>query len=153
MKLTDFTNKLSKLEIATLVIFIIYIVFPLQTPTFLSGVINTPVGLVVVLVITLFLFFYTNPILGVVFIFVAYELIRRTSLVKVGAADNYIVRSSPSEIQKAAEMSSMNPVRTITLEEDVIAKLAPAQTFHHDSAIDTGYKPVQEKLKDASLYR
>jgi len=153
MKLSDFTNKLSQMEISALVIFVIYIIFPFQTPAFLSGVINTPIGVVVIFIITLFLFFYTNPILGVVYIFVAYELIRRSSLVKSGAADNYMIRSSPSEVQRAVEMTQMNPSRSVTLEEDVIAKMAPAQTFNHDSAINTGYKPVLEKIKDVSLYK
>jgi hypothetical protein len=152
MKLSDFTKNLSPIEITALVVFVIYIIFPFRTPAFLTGVVNTPLGLLVILVVTLFLFFYTNPILGVVYIFVAYELIRRTSLVKMGASDNYIVRSSPSENQKAAEMVQMNPVRNITLEEDVISKMAPAQVFNYDPTINTGFKPVVEKVKDASIF-
>ena len=152
MKLSDFTNKLSSLEIVALVVFVIYIIFPFRTPAFLIGVINTPIGLVTILIMTLFLFFYTNPILGVVYIFVAYELIRRSSLVSSGAADNYIVRSSPSEIQKASEMTVMNPVVVVTLEEDVISKMAPAQVFHQDLGINTGFKPVVEKVKNASIF-
>jgi hypothetical protein len=112
MKLSDFTKALSPLEIAALVIFVIYIIFPFKSPAFLSGTVNTPIGLVVILVVTLYLFFYTNPILGVVYIFVAYELIRRSSLVRRGSADNYMIRSSPSEIQRAVEMEQMNPVRS-----------------------------------------
>jgi len=151
MKLSDFTKALSPLEIAALVIFAIYIIFPFKTPAFLSGTVNTPIGLVVILVVTLYLFFYTNPILGVVYIFVAYELIRRSSLVRRGSADNYMVRSSPSEVQRAVEMEQMNPVRTVTLEEDVISKMAPAQVFH-DNTIDTGFKPVAERVVGASKF-
>jgi hypothetical protein len=73
--------------------------------------------------------------------------------VKIGASDNYILRSTPSEIQRTAEMNQMNPPRTVTLEEDVIAKMAPAQTFLHDSAIDTGFKPIAERVAGASLYK
>lgn len=153
MKLSDFTNSLSPLETAVLIIFVIYVIFPFRSPDFLSGVVNTPIGLVVVIVMTLYLFFYTKPILGIVFIFVAYELLRRSSLVKIGASDNYILRSTPSEIQRTAEMNQMNPPRTVTLEEDVIAKMAPAQTFLHDSAIDTGFKPIAERVAGASLYK
>ena len=151
MKLSDFTKALSTLEIATLVIFVIYIIFPFKSPAFLSGTVNTPIGLVVILVVTLYLFFYTNPILGVVYIFVAYELIRRSSLVRRGSADNYMIRSSPSEIQRAVEMEQMNPVRSVTLEEDVISKMAPAQVFH-DNTIDSGFKPVAERVVGASKF-
>lgn len=151
MKLSDFTKALSPLEIAALVIFVIYIIFPFHTPAFLLGTVNTPIGLVVLLVVTLYLFFYTNPILGVVYIFVAYELIRRSSLVRRGSSDNYMIRSSPSEVQRAAEMSQMNPVRKVTLEEDVIAKMAPSQIFH-DNNIDSGFKPVAERVVGASKF-
>lgn len=151
MKLSDFTKALSSLEIATLVIFVIYIIFPFKTPAFLSGTVNTPLGLIVLLVVTLYLFFYTNPILGVVYIFVAYELIRRTSLVRRGSADNYMVRSSPSEVQRAIEMNQMNPERVVTLEEAVISKMAPAQVFN-DNTIDTGFKPVAERVVGASKF-
>jgi hypothetical protein len=151
MKLSDFTKTLSPLEIAALVIFIVYIVFPFKTPLFLAGVVNTPIGLLSALILTLYLFFYTNPILGVVFIFVAYELIRRTSLVKVAASDNYMVRSSPSEAERSIEMKQMNPTHKVTLEEDVVAKMAPATVFQHVES-STGYKPVIGKTS-GSLYR
>lgn len=151
MKLSDFTKALSPLEIAALVIFVIYIIFPFKSPVFLSGTINTPIGLIVLLVVTLYLFFYTNPILGIVYIFVAYELIRRSSLVRMGSADNYMIRSSPSEIQRAIEMNQMNPERVVTLEEDVISKMAPAQIFN-DHTIDSGFKPVAERLVGASKF-
>lgn len=152
MKLSDFTKSLSPLETATLIIFVVYIIFPFKTPLFMAGTINTPIGIVVALVLALYLFFYTNPILGVVFIFVAYELIRRTSLVKVAAADNYMIRSSPSESERAFEMKQMNPAHEVTLEEDVVAKMAPAQVFHHtDTTLGVGFKPVAEKAL-GSLY-
>lgn len=153
MKLSDFTQSLSPLETATLIVFVIYIIFPFKTPFFLAGIINTPVGLLVALVLTLYLFFYTNPILGVVFIFVAYELIRRSSLVKIAAADNYMIRSSPSESERMFEMKQMNPSPSITLEEDVISKMAPAQVFNHsETTLGIGFKPVIEKTS-GSLYK
>jgi hypothetical protein len=150
MKLSDFTKTLSSLEIATLVIFIIYIIFPFKTPAFLSGIVNTPLGLIGVLIITLYLFFYTNPILGIVYIFVAYELIRRSSLVKNG--DNYMVQYTPGEAKKQSEMVQMNPVRSVTVEEEVVAKMAPAQVFHADPEIDSSFKPVAERIVGASMY-
>ena len=153
MKLSDFTKNLTPLEISTLVIFALYIIFPFRTPAMLAGTINTPLGLVVILVVTLYLFFYTNPILGVVYIFVAYELIRRSSLVKSGAADNYMVRSTPSEAVRAVEMNAMNPPVEKTLEEDVVSKMAPAQVFNADSAINGGFKPVAERITGTSLYK
>jgi hypothetical protein len=152
MKLSDFTNSLSPLEMSTLALFVIYIIFPFRTPLFLSGVINTPLGLIGVLIVTLYLFFYTNPLLGVVYIFVAYELLRRSSLAAGIPSDNYMIQYTPTEIKRAQEMVDMNPRRGLTLEEDIVATMAPAQKFNLDPAIDNGFQPVKEVVTGASVY-
>jgi hypothetical protein len=160
MKLSDLRknfssfSSLSPLEMAVLVIFIIYIILPIKTPLFLAGTVNTPIGLVVILIVTLYLFFYTNPLLGVLYIFVAYELLRRTSLVKTGIvkADNYMIEYTPNEEKREIDMIAMNPRVGLTLEEEVVATMAPAQKFNLNGDISTGYKPVVEKVTGASLY-
>ena len=152
MKLADFTKSMTPLEIAALVIFIVYIVFPFRTPIFLASIINTPIGLIGVLVITLYLFFYTNPILAVIYIFVAYELLRRSALVKVGGSDNYMVQYTPSEIKKEMDMIEMNPPREKTLEEEVVSTMAPSQKFNTRTEDDIlQFKPTAEKI-NGSLY-
>jgi hypothetical protein len=153
MKLSDFTKSFTPLEITVLVVFAIYIIFPFRTPGFMANMINTPIGLFGVLLVTLYLFFYTNPILGVVYIFVAYELLRRSALVKSQGADAYMVKHTPSEDKRQNEMVQMNPVRNVTLEEDVINTMAPAQKFNKDMAFSTDFKPVAERVTGASLYK
>ena len=153
MKLSDFTNSLSPLETSTLLLFVIYIIFPFRTPAFLSGVINTPLGLISVLVVTLYLFFYTNPLLGVVYIFVAYELLRRSALASGSPADNYIVQYTPSEAKRAQEMANMNPQRAVSLEENIVATMAPAQTFNLEPVNEGGFQPVKEVVAGASVFR
>jgi hypothetical protein len=64
-----------------------------------------------------------------------------------------MVRSSPSEAERSYEMKQMNPSPSITLEEDVVAKMAPAQVFNHsDTTLGIGFKPVIEKTS-GSLYK
>jgi len=153
MKLSDFTNSLSPLETSLLVLFVIYIIFPFKTPAFLAGIINTPIGLISVLIVTVYLFFYTNPLLGVIYIFVAYELLRRSSLAIGGPADNYIIEYTPSESKRAQEMVKMNPNKDETLEETIIATMAPAQTFYSEPEMDYEFKPVKEVVVGASVYQ
>ena len=152
MKLSDFTKTLTTLEIAALVIFAIYIIFPFKTPAFIAGMVNTPIGLISVVIVTIYLFFYTNPILGVVYIFVAYELLRRSALVK-SRADSYLIKYTPTEEKRQSEMVKMNPRASLTLEEDVISKMAPSQVFHKDSEISTDFKPVAERISGASMFK
>jgi hypothetical protein len=151
----SFTKKMSSLEIAALVIFIVYIVFPFRTPQFLAGIVNTPVGLITILVVTLYLFFYTNPTLGVAYIFVAYELLRRSSLAKTGNdnANSYMVQYGPHEDKRASDMAQMNPVASKTLEEEIISTMAPSQQFNHDVNAPTGFFPVADRVTGASMYK
>lgn len=153
MKLSDFTKSFTPLEIATLVIFVIYVIFPFRTPSFMANVINTPIGLFGVLLITLYLFFYANPILGVIFIFVGYELLRRSSLIQSQGGDSYMMKHTPSEDKRQNEMVKMNPVRNVTLEEDVIRTMSPSQTFNKDMEYSSDFKPVVERISGTSLYK
>lgn len=150
MKFSDFANSMSNLEIVTLVIFIVYLVYPFDTPLAIANIVNMPIGLVGIFIVTLYLFFYTNPILGVVYLFVAYELIRRSALAGSMNAQT-LVKFTPSEDKRQAQMEMMNPVQTETLEEEVILKMAPAQqSFIKDSDAST-FKPVYSQVVGASL--
>jgi hypothetical protein len=149
MKLSDFVQSMKPIEIGALLVFVLYLVYPFQTPAFLSGAINTPLGLIAIFVMTLYLFFYTNPILGVVFLFVGYELLRRSSLGVNPEAT--LVSPTPTEEQRAAKMMAMNPPKQRTLEEEVIQTMAPAQqNFIKDSL--SSFQPTYAKLDGASVY-
>lgn len=75
----DFLKSISPLEIILFIVFVIYILFPIKTPNVLIPFINSSFGLALILIATLYLFFYTTPILAILAILVAYELIRRSN--------------------------------------------------------------------------
>ena len=68
------------LEILLLIIFIFYLIFQVKTPNMLIDFVNSNLGMIIILIITVYLFLFTNPVLGVLSIFVVYELIRRSSI-------------------------------------------------------------------------
>ena len=68
----------SPLEIVVFVIFILYLLVPMKIPVFLANLINNPLGMLVIVVLTIYLLLNVHPILGVLSIIVAYELIRRS---------------------------------------------------------------------------
>lgn len=148
MEIPKILKTVKPLELILLGFFIIYVIMPISTPPFLAGFINSSLGMLVLFLIAIFLFFYTNPILGVVFILVAYEIIRRTSQI-VGTAE--IMQYTPSQAKKNAEMVKMNPPKSETLEEEIVAKMAPVG--HSDISIYTPstFKPVAESVGSASL--
>lgn len=150
MKFSDFSRGLSKIEIALLVIFIVYLAYPFQTPRFIAPLIGSPIGLMTMFVVVVFLFFYTNPLLGVLYIFVAYELIRRSALMTNTPT---IIKNTPSEAKRTNDMVKMNPVKERTLEEEVIANMVPARVAPLESAMsDSSFQPVNDKLVGASLF-
>jgi hypothetical protein len=148
MEFPKILKSFNNLELILLGCFIVYIVFPISTPSFLAGFIESSLGMLLLFLVTIFLFFYTNPILGVIFVFVAYELLRRSSNVTGKTA---ILQYTPSQIMKDAEMASMNPAKTETLEEEIVEKMAPIGKSDISIYTPSSFKPVAENVGSASL--
>lgn len=140
-------KKISTLEIFVFIVFVFYLVFQVQTPTFLMPFISSPFGIVFVMVVTLCVFFYTNPILGVLALFVAYEFIRRSTMV---AGKVVTVKYTPTQIRKDLDMVAMNPPKEVTLEEDVVATMAPLGVSEQAIYMMTSFKPAAENIHNAS---
>lgn len=134
----------SPLELFLLVIFIIYIVFPLSTPESIVSLVDSSLGVILLLIVTVYLFAYSsNPILGVIFIFVAYELVRRSARV---SAARYI-EVTPSQRTKDMMMQKMNPPQQLSLEEEIIQIRAPIEQSNTAFEKTTSnFKPVADKI-------
>ena len=143
-------QSLTKMEWALLIIFALYIVMPIPTPYFMAGLVDSSLGMLTVFVVTVYLFFNVNPIVAVVYIFVAYELLRRSSN-KTGRVN--IVQYTPTQVKKDNEMAAMNPKQTTTLEEEVVQQMAPIGQSDSTVYVTTSFKPVADKVGEASLYR
>ena len=128
----------STLEISLLIIFILYLVLPIQTPGYLAPSINSSFGMIIIFIVTIYLFFYSNPILAIIYIFVGYELLRRSS---VYTGKVTLQTYTPSQAKINQEMIDMNPPKVVTVEEEVISKMAP---IPHDY-VETTFRPIMEK--------
>jgi hypothetical protein len=149
MKLPQVFKSLSSLESSLLVVFILYLVLPIQTPQVLAGTVDSPLGMLAIFIVTIYLFFYSNPVLAIVYVFVAYELLRRSSQVtgRVG-----IVQYTPTQVKKDSELRAMNPPVVETLEEQVVKKMAPIGRSDPIVYTSSTFKPVAEKIDGASMY-
>ena len=145
-------NKVSPLEVILFVIFLLYLVFPIPTPAFLIPIINTNISLGIIIILTLYMLFYTTPILGVLTVFVAYELLRRSS--------NGLVQNTPTaqhvpvQPKKDKEMKEMNPPKQVSLEESIVNQMAPIGKGLNkgDGAfVESSFKPVSDKLDWGSM--
>ena len=84
-----------------------------------------------------------HPILGVLGIFVAYELIRRTSTKTIA-----MVQYTPEQPKKDLEMKRMNPPKEKTLEESMVDKMAP---IGNGGVIVTDFAPISDNVYGASM--
>jgi len=149
MNIPDLFKSFSQLELLLLGIFILYIVLPIQTPSFLSGAIHSSLGMLSIFIITVFLFFHVNPVLAVVYIFVAYELLRRSSN---NTGHVTLMQYTPTQAKKDVELKAMNPPQHETLEEQIVQKMAPIGYSDPSIFTDSSFKPVADNTKNASMF-
>jgi hypothetical protein len=140
----DFDKK-NMPELVLTVLFIIYLVMGYKLPEGVAMVIDTPIGKIVIVLVALMLFAYSNPILGVLALLVAYQLIKGASI-KTGMAalaDYY-----PTEQKK---WSPFTPARQFpyTLEQEVVKNMT-TQKFN-SSYVKAPFKPTLEDTHDAAL--
>ena len=148
----DFLKSVSPLEIILFIIFVVYIIFPVKTPGEIAPIINSSFGMVIILVGTIYLFFYTTPILAILAVLAAYELIRRSAEVTMPINKATVLpQYTPTQEQKNVFMQDMNPVKIQSLEEEVIEKMAPVGKSDPSTYIETSYKPVADPLLCGSM--
>lgn len=158
-------RKITVPEIALLVVFIAYILFPISTPPMMLPLVDSPLGYVSIFIITVMLFVYTSPLVGILYIFVAYELIRRstsrnpaqharyeTTKYTTQYMPTHVPKPVPSQHEKESEMVSMNPVRSTTLEEEMVDMRAPIGKSELPQYTESSFKPVADNLIGASIY-
>ena len=132
-------------ELVLVIFFIIYLILGLKTPEPIANLIDTLVGKITILIIVLYLFMNANPILAVLSLFVAFDLIRRSSLATgIDALKKY----APSEEKKMTQFTAYNQF-PYTLEQEVVAKMAPVSKSGM-SLTQASYKPLLENLYDAA---
>jgi hypothetical protein len=157
MKITDTIKSFSPLELTLIIVFVLYIILPIKTPFFMAPYVNSSLGILSIFVVTVFLFLYTNPILAILYILVGYELLRRSS--EAGIFDSSLLNNYP--LAKNPKVKEIVPLfkkevtieqERNTLEEEVVAKMAPIGRSEQKVAISSSYNPVSSTINGASLY-
>jgi hypothetical protein len=153
-------TKLSVQEIILTVIFIIYIISPIGSPRFISTMVESPLGLISIFAITVFLFVYTNPILGILYLLVAYELIRRSDRVSSVTSISPSMRlPEPARALSTPNMTASSQYVTPTignlpdsysLEEEMVSSMSPIGEGKIKEIVDTSFKPTIGNIHNAS---
>ena len=123
MKLNKMMKKSNLLNLENILglILAVLIVFDLKLERNIANVINSPVGIVLSLVLVVVLFIFMNPIVGLLFLIYVYETVKYSS----SFLHNY---TQPVERVKKNIMNKLNLANEINKDEvevKVIEKMAP----------------------------
>ena len=132
-------------ELVLAILFIIYLIMGYKTPEPVANLVDTLVGKIVIFIIVIYLFSNANPILAVLALFVAFDLIRRSS---AATGIDALKKYAPTEEKKMSQFSAFNQF-PYTLEQEVVAKMAPIMKSG-SSLTQASYKPLLDNLHDAS---
>lgn len=129
------------------VVFILYLLLDAKTPEPIAEYIDTPVGNIIVVIIAISTFYYSNPIVGILGFVVAYELVRRS---KDASRNKFLInRVLSNESSKFKTMEKLNVDKSaVSLEEEMVEKMAPLVKY--DVSSNTNYKPILDTLHDAA---
>ena len=125
-------------QLVLAVLFIIYLVMGYKMPSGVASAIDTTAGKIIVVLTALGLFAYSNPILGVLGLLVAYQLVKGASI-KTGMAG--LEEYYPTQQKK---WSPFTPIHQFpyTLEQEVVKNMT-TQKFN-TSYVKSPFKPVLE---------
>ena len=143
--LNELLEKRNMPQLVLVILFIIYLLMGYKTPEGVATMIDSSFGKVIVALFALLLFAYSNPILGVLGIFVAYQIIRGASIrTGMAALEQYY----PTEEKKWSPFTKQHQF-PYTLEQEIVKEMAP-QKFNTDY-VKASYKPSLDDTYDAEF--
>tara|TARA_B100000524_G_scaffold49901_3_gene23563 strand:- start:4126 stop:4575 length:450 start_codon:yes stop_codon:yes gene_type:complete len=144
----DLLKKQNQNQLVLTALLVIYILFDVPTPDFMAPFINHLIGQVVIVLIAVMLLVYFNPVLGVVGLFAAFQIIRKNRSVLSHVS---LSPSVSSEGEKQKVMKQMNVDKPeASIELDAVSKMTPLVSNMNFS--NPSYKPVlEDKVKGSNL--
>jgi hypothetical protein len=165
MKTNPF-DKLTLPELGIFTFFVLYIVFPTNMPKMAIDFIHSPISLTAIFILAIYLFYNSNPILAVLYIFFAYEILRRSNHITYDETVSYVVDKRlpgiknqaiilndekvihrPNQTEMNFEMAAMNPKQQESLEESMVDKMAPVGVSEKHNYVTTSFHPIIENLR------
>lgn len=143
--LTGLFKKENMGELALAILFIVYLILGFRTPDAIAGMVDSLIGKIVMFVVVIYLFLHANPLLAVLALFVAVDLVRGAS---VATGIDALKKFAPSEEKRTSQFTAYNQF-PYTLEQEVVAKMAPMVSAG-SSLTQASYKPMLDNLYDAS---
>ena len=142
--LKDLFTKKNMPEVVLASLFVLYLVMGYKMPEQAAIIVDSSIGKIAVVLVALMLFAYSNPILGILALLVAYQIIQSSS-VKTGMAG--LERYYPTESKKWTPFTPTNQF-PYTLEQEVVKKMA-SQKFNTEY-VKAPFRPILDDTHDAA---
>jgi hypothetical protein len=126
------------------VLFVIYLVMGYKMPEGVAPIIDSTAGKIIIVLVALMLFAYSNPILGVLALLVAYQMIKVASI-KTGMAG--LEQYYPTEQKKWTPYTAAHQF-PYTLEQEMVKNMT-TQKFNTDY-VKMPFSPTLDDTHDAS---
>ena len=136
MQIQTLLKSKTPMEVILAILFLFFLFFPIIIHEPIATLVESTLGMVFLLSISILLFLYAHIILAILFIVIAYELIRRSSKTTGRSA---FVQFSPTQQKRDQQIANMNIPQIITLEEHTISKMAPIGANEY---LESSFKPV-----------
>ena len=131
-------------ELILTVLLIVYLIIGYNTPEPIAIIIDSLAGKIGMFIIVVYMFLNSHPVLAILALFVAFDLLKRSSdITGIDALQKY----SPSEDKKSSQYSAFNQF-PYTLEQEIVKKMAPL-IRSGTSITEPSYKPKMDDLHDA----
>ena len=149
MYMKNIVKSLKKQDPAEIVLGILMIIFLLmgyKIPSSISYVVDSFIGKIVMLLMVVYMFMYTNPILAVLAVFVVINIMMNGN--NTNFSTSQAIQYAPSQETKESQFTAYNQF-PYTLEQEMVKKMAPI--VKPGSSINKAkYKPLLENTYDAS---
>ena len=145
----DIFNQLTKYknsEMFLSILFIIFLVANIQTPTIINNLIQTNIGKIIIIILALSLFAYTNPLLAILGLLVTYKIIHNNNGFNQETI-NSLYQYNPTEEKVWSPFNSQNQF-SYTLEQEIVNNMT-TNNFNQDY-VKMPYKPVLDNTYGAS---
>jgi hypothetical protein len=155
LKLPSWIKSVSLIELVVSLVLILYVILPVATPSFLAPYIESPLGMIVLFGTAVALFVNAHILLAVLFVGVAYVLLRRTAVTNSPVVVKHVPLMEEKEEHEFNEEEVAGPIvhssSNETLEEEVVAAMAPVGRSNvYPVIFDTTFRPIATNVGEAS---
>ena len=138
-------SKVNKMHLLLSVLLLVIILMPVPIPFDMASYIDTKIGSLVVIVISIAIFLTVNPLVGILAFIAGYIILHRSGL---STGSDVQREYAPNEEQKQQDMLNLHEPQGSSLEEEAVSNIPPRnpdgelltegpyQPIYSDSGID-----------------